>query len=44
MKVFLDIFTGDELFSDSYPMVIKDDLYYEVEGKVNEEIIFFSII
>ncbi|UJR33984.1 hypothetical protein I4U23_021399 [Adineta vaga] len=33
MKLFLDIFTGDELFSDSYPMKLVDDVYYEVEGK-----------
>jgi hypothetical protein len=34
MKLFLDVFTGDELCSDSYPMKVVDDLYYEVEGKV----------
>ncbi len=34
MKIFLDVFTGDELCSDSYPMKVVDDLYYEVEGKV----------
>lgn len=34
MKLYLDVFTGDELFSDSYPMKIVDDVYYEVEGKV----------
>jgi len=33
MKVYLDIFTGDELLSDSYPMKVVDDVYYEVEGK-----------
>jgi len=33
MKVFTDIFTGDELCSDSYPMKVIDDVYYEVEGK-----------
>ncbi|CAF1097911.1 unnamed protein product [Adineta steineri] len=33
MKLFLDIFTGDELCSDSYPMKLVDDVYYEVEGK-----------
>lgn len=33
MKLFLDIFTGDELCSDSYPIKLVDDLYYEVEGK-----------
>lgn len=25
---------GDELFSDSYPIKLVDDLYYEVEGKL----------
>ena len=34
MKIFLDVFTGDELCSDSYPMKVVDDVYYEVEGKV----------
>ncbi|CAF1018041.1 unnamed protein product [Brachionus calyciflorus] len=33
MLVYKDIISGDELFSDSYPIVLKDDLYYEVEGK-----------
>jgi len=33
MKVYNDIFTGDELLSDSYPMKVVDDVYYEVEGK-----------
>ncbi|CAF4432141.1 unnamed protein product, partial [Adineta steineri] len=33
MKLFLDIFTGDELCSDSYPIKLVDDVYYEVEGK-----------
>ncbi|CAF3322786.1 unnamed protein product [Rotaria sp. Silwood1] len=33
MKVFTDVFTGDELCSDSYPMKVVDDVYYEVEGK-----------
>ena len=34
MKVYLDIFTGDELCSDAYPTKVVDDVYYEVEGKV----------
>jgi len=33
MKVYTDIFTGDELLSDSYPMKLVDDVYFEVEGK-----------
>lgn len=36
MKVYLDIFTGDELSSDSYPMKLVDDVYYEFEGKVRQ--------
>ncbi len=28
------MFTGDELGSDSYPLKIVDDVYYEIEGKV----------
>ena len=39
MKVFIDIFTGDELCSDSYPMKVVDDVYYEVEGKVRKFIL-----
>jgi hypothetical protein len=34
MKIFFDVFTGDELSSDSYPIKLVDDIYYEVEGKV----------
>jgi hypothetical protein len=34
MIIYMDVFTGDELCSDSYPMKVVDDLYYEVEGKV----------
>jgi len=33
MLIYKDIFSDDELFSDSYPMKLVDDLYYEVEGK-----------
>jgi len=34
MLVYKDILSGDELFSDSYPIKLVDELYYEVEGKV----------
>ncbi|XP_014662931.1 PREDICTED: translationally-controlled tumor protein homolog [Priapulus caudatus] len=34
MIIFRDVFTEDELFSDSYKYKIVDDLYYEVEGKL----------
>lgn len=37
MKLFLDVFTGDELCSDAYPIKVVDDLYYEVEGKVSRK-------
>ncbi|XP_056004828.1 translationally-controlled tumor protein homolog isoform X2 [Ostrea edulis] len=33
MIVFKDLITGDELFTDSYQFTIKDDFFYEVEGK-----------
>ena len=32
-KLFL--FTGDELFSDTYKMRVVDEIFYEVEGKVS---------
>jgi hypothetical protein len=34
MRIFFDVFTDDELFNDSYPMKVVDNLCYEVEGKV----------
>jgi len=33
MLVYKDIISGDELFSDSYPIKLINDLVYEVEGK-----------
>jgi len=33
MKIFKDVFTGDELFSDTYQMKLVDDVIYEVYGK-----------
>merc|ERR1711892_98181 len=33
MKIYKDVFTGDELFSDTYPMKLVDDCMYEVYGK-----------
>jgi len=33
MKIFKDVFTGDELFSDTYPMKLVDNCMYEVYGK-----------
>jgi len=39
MKIYRDIFSGDELFADAYPMKEVDDVVYEVESKqiVKEE-------
>ncbi|XP_066586181.1 translationally-controlled tumor protein homolog [Prorops nasuta] len=34
MKIFKDIFTGDEMFSDTYRMKLVDDVVYEVYGKL----------
>ncbi|XP_061180075.1 uncharacterized protein LOC133188602 [Saccostrea echinata] len=34
MIVFQDLITGDELFTDAYDYKIKDDFFYEVEGKI----------
>jgi len=33
MKLYKDIFSGDELFSDSFPLTDVDDIAYEVETK-----------
>jgi len=33
MLVYKDVIAGDELFSDSYPIKLVNDLVYEVEGK-----------
>lgn len=33
MKIFKDIFNGDEYMSDSYPTTLLDDTIYEVETK-----------
>jgi len=34
MRIYKDIFTGDEMFSDTYKMKLIDDVIYEVYGKV----------
>jgi len=34
MRVYKDVFNGDELMSDSYPIVTLDDIIYEVETKM----------
>lgn len=33
MKVYEDVFTGDEMFSDTYPLKLVNDVLYEVTGK-----------
>merc|ERR1712241_1441135 len=33
MKIYKDIFSGDELFSDTYKMTLVSDCLYEVVGK-----------
>jgi hypothetical protein len=33
MYIFKDVFSGDELFSDTYPMKLINDCMYEVYGK-----------
>lgn len=33
MKIFKDLFTGDEMFTDSYKVKLVDDVLYEVYGK-----------
>merc|ERR1711868_338745 len=33
MKIYKDVFSGDELFSDTYPIKVVDDVLYEVTGK-----------
>jgi len=35
MKIYKDVFSGDELFSDTYPMKLVDDCIYEVYGKLS---------
>ncbi|ODM93229.1 Translationally-controlled tumor protein [Orchesella cincta] len=34
MKLFKDMFTGDEIFSDTYKMKLVDEVMYEVYGKL----------
>merc|ERR1712048_505421 len=33
MYLYKDVFSGDELFSDTYPIKLVDDVLYEVTGK-----------
>uniref|UniRef100_A0A0K8TQD4 Translationally-controlled tumor protein homolog n=1 Tax=Tabanus bromius TaxID=304241 RepID=A0A0K8TQD4_TABBR len=34
MRIYKDIITGDEMFSDTYKMKLVDDVIYEVYGKL----------
>lgn len=34
MRIYKDIFTGDEMFSDTYKMKLVDDVLYEVYGRL----------
>ncbi|XP_011865985.1 PREDICTED: translationally-controlled tumor protein homolog [Vollenhovia emeryi] len=34
MKIYKDLFTGDEMFSDTYKIKLIDDVLYEVYGKL----------
>jgi len=34
MRIYKDIFTGDEMFSDTYKVKLVDDVLYEVYGKL----------
>jgi len=34
MKIYKDLFTGDEMFSDTYKIKLVDDVIYEVYGKL----------
>nr|ABD98748.1 putative translationally controlled tumor protein [Graphocephala atropunctata] len=34
MRIYKDLFTGDEMFSDTYKMKLIDDVMYEVTGKL----------
>jgi len=33
MKIYEDVFTGDEMFSDTYPMKLVDNCLWEITGK-----------
>merc|ERR1712055_1043605 len=39
MKIFKDVFSGDELFSDTYPMKLVSDCIYEVYGKYESRVL-----
>merc|ERR1712059_53798 len=39
MKIYKDVFSGDELFSDTYPMKLVSDCIYEVYGKYESRVL-----
>lgn len=39
MIIYKDLFTGDELFSDSFPVQLVDGVVYKVKGKMRTEVI-----
>lgn len=39
MIIYKDLFTGDELFSDSFPVQLIDGVVYRVTGKMRTEVI-----
>lgn len=39
MIIYKDLFTGDELFSDTFPLQLIDGVVYKVKGKMRTEVI-----
>ena len=44
MKIFKDVFSGDELFSDPYPIKLVDGVMWEVQGKVIKFFIMLEFV
>ena len=40
----MNLFVGDELFSDIYPMEVVDGIFYKVKGKVIHMLIVCTVI
>jgi len=38
MKIYKDLISGDELLSDSFPMVLLEDAVYEVQSKMTKKV------
>jgi len=43
MRIYKDIITGDEMFSDSYKMKLVDDVIYEVTGTLVSRSLDFAL-